>query len=1063
MKTKNLLQKDMNFYAVSPQVNFPKEEETILQFWRDQHIFVKSIEQRPASKTYRFYDGPPFATGLPHYGHLLASVLKDIVPRYQTMKGHRIERRFGWDCHGLPIEYEIDKKLGKSGPQAVAEIGLKAYNAECKSIVLTYTAEWEKTINRLGRWVDFKNDYKTMDLTFMESVWWCIKNLWDKGLIYKGYSVMPYSTAVTTPLSNFEASNNYQETQDPAITVMFKASDQENTFYLAWTTTPWTLPANLALSVGPKITYSKIFSKEHQKHFILSQKQIPLYFKKSDSYEVIQTWVGTELENKRFDPLLPYFADHAAQGAFRVLVGDHVTDEDGTGIVHTAPAFGEDDFNICKKYKIDLVMPIDDEGRYTDLVPDLKGQHVKTEGDKSVIAKVKAMGHLFRHDTITHNVPFCWRSDTPLIYKAVTAWFMSIEKIKPALVANNQATNWVPSHLKEGRFGKWLENARDWNISRNRFWGNPLPIWLNKETGHTICIGSVAELEKLSGQKINDLHKEFVDEVVIATKNVTGHENDAGEYRRIPEVLDCWFESGSMPFAQNHFPFEPGDDPTQVPKDWPADFIAEGLDQTRGWFYSLSVIGTALFDTAPFKNVVVNGMILAEDGKKMSKRLKNYPDPQLILDEYGADSLRLCLINSPAVRAEELRFSESTVKEITRRVLLKWWNSYSFFISYASIDKWTPAAKATVSDNILDKWVLSRLQSLLKTVEDEMGAYRLYNVVPALLNFIEDLTNTYIRFNRKRFWGDDNTTDKNHAYQTLYTVLFTLTKAMAPFTPFLAETLYKNLSLAQLKESVHLEDYPLANTMAIDVPLETAVSRMQRVVLMVRNLREQHNIKVKIPLKRLSIIHRDAALLDEIQLLESYLKEELNVRQIVYATNEDDFVELTAKANGATLGKRLGKKFQSISQAVLKLTSLEIAAIELGQPCIIEGETLGKEELHIYRKAKDGHENVVSDAFISIELDLTLDENQILEGLAREVVNRIQKLRKDADLKLDDRIHVQYNAGGQLANAIAQNLAYIQDQTLALQFEKSENPTGLAKEDCDVDGMALCLSLEKAN
>lgn len=1054
----------MSFTPVSPQIDFAKQEEAILQNWQKNNIFEKSIANRDSAKSFHFYDGPPFATGLPHYGHLLASVLKDIIPRYQTMKGCQVKRRFGWDCHGLPIEYEIDKKLGKSGPQAVHEMGLKAYNAECKSIVLTYTQEWEKTINRIGRWVDFKNDYKTMDLGFMESVWWCIQQLWKKGLIYKGYSVMPYSTAVTTPLSNFEASNNYQEAQDPAITVLFKADGEDNTFYLAWTTTPWTLPSNLALSVGPNITYVKIHSHEHNKHFILSQNQLTSYFKNQETYTIIDTFLGSTLENKTYTPLFNYFSDHKNQGAFRILVGQHVTDTDGTGIVHTAPAFGEDDFNICKQYKIELVMPIDDEGRFTKDVPDFAGQHVKTEADKNIIAKVKAMGHLLRHDTITHNVPFCWRSDTPLIYKAVSAWFMNIEKIKPDLIKNNQTTNWVPENLKNGRFGKWLENARDWNISRNRFWGNPLPIWFNKETDHYLCVGSVAELEKLSEQKITDLHKEFVDEIIIKTKNVQGHENDPGEYKRIPEVLDCWFESGSMPFAQNHFPFEKKDTPNNAPHDWPADFIAEGLDQTRGWFYSLSVIGTALFGTAPFKNVVVNGMILAEDGKKMSKRLKNYPDPQLILDTYGADSLRLCLINSPAVRAEELRFSEASVKDITRRVLLKLWNAYSFFISYATIDNWQPETEQrTPSDNILDKWILSRLQTLLKTVEVEMNSYRLYTVVPALLDFIEDLTNTYIRFNRKRFWGDDNITDKNHAYHTLYSVLLTFTKAMAPFTPFLAESLYQNLSLGRSKESVHLEDYPLATTENINTNLETAVSRMQRIVLMVRNLREQKNIKVKIPLKRLVVIHRDALLLQEILLLENYLKEELNVREVLIATNEDDYVELTAKANGAVLGKRLGKKFQAVSKVIQNLTSQEIAQIELGTPFTFEDEVIGSDELHIYRKAKIGHENVVSDAFITVELDVSLDEDQILEGLAREVVNRIQKLRKDSQLKLDDRIHVEFNAQGQIAQAIEKNRSYIQDQTLALSLEHTTSPQGLFSEVFDIDSMSITVALRVAN
>lgn len=1043
----------MTFHEVSPQTDFAKQEEGILKFWQEKNIFQKSIESRPVANAFSFYDGPPFATGLPHYGHLLASILKDIVPRYWTMKGHRIERRFGWDCHGLPIEYEIDKSLGISGAAGVEEFGIARYNTECRGIVLRYTAEWEKTITRVGRWVDFQNDYKTMDASFMESVWWVFKQLWDKGLVYQGYRVMPYSTAVATPLSNFEASSNYKDVQDPAITVMFKSDEDPNLYYLAWTTTPWTLPSNLALSVGRDIHYVRVLNKKNGRQLILGKSRLEHYFAKTDEYELIAEFAGSTLENKGYEPLFDYFADRKKSGAFKILLGDHVTDTDGTGIVHTAPAFGEEDFEVCRKYNISLVLPVDVDGKFTAEVKDFSGRHVK-EADKDVIRHLKENGKLFKHDTITHSVPFCWRSDTPLIYRAISAWFVSIEKIKERLVANNRDTHWVPEGLRDGRFGNWLSEARDWNISRNRFWGNPLPIWKNNETGEFICVGSIKELEKLSGQKITDIHRENIDDIVIPAKE------GKGEFRRIPEVLDCWFESGAMPYAQSHYPFE---DKASFEKSFPADFIAEGLDQTRGWFYTLAVLGTALFDTLPFKNVIVNGLILAEDGKKMSKRLKNYPDPQTVIDTHGADALRLYLINSPVVRAEELRFSEAGVKDVVRRVLLKWWNAYSFFTSYATIDKWIPSEKLSLSsENILDRWIISRMQSLLSRTEKEMELYHLYNVVPALLDFIEDLTNTYIRLNRKRFWGEENSPDKESAYQTLYHVLFTLSEVMAPFTPFLSESMYQNLKSGRNDtfESVHLADYPLANEKLISNELEESVSLTEHVILMGRNLREKQNIKVKIPLKKLEIIHRNPKILDEIKTLEAYLKDELNVREIVCLTNEDDYVELTAKGNGATLGPRFGKKFGLINKAVQKLKSAEIIKLEQGEMLTIEGETISKADVIIYRNIRGNHPHLQSDAFITVNFDMTLAEDQILEGLAREVVNRIQKLRKTADLKLSDRIRLEYNCSGDLAKAIDTNENYIKEQTLALEFVASVNPQGQVRENCDVDGNSLEIGLK---
>lgn len=1044
----------MSFKEVSTQVSFPDEEKKILEFWKKEQVFEKSVEMRSEDKLYSFYDGPPFATGLPHYGHLLAGIIKDIIPRYWTMKGYRVERRFGWDCHGLPVEYEIDKKLDIKGRKGVEEFGIANYNDECKSIVQRYTAEWRQTVERIGRWVDFDNDYKTMNPDFMESVWWVFKQLWEKDLVYRGYKVLPYSTAVATPLSNFEASSNYKDLQDPSITVVFKAIGEENTSFLAWTTTPWTLPSNLALCVGPEIEYVKIKTDKHDDFLIMAKERLKAYFPKNKGFEIIETYEGKDLEGKEYEPLFPYFAEKREEGAFKVLVGDHVTIEDGTGIVHTAPAFGEEDFNICQKYDIPLVMPIDDDGQFVEPVSDFLGEHVKA-ADKNIIKHLKDQKLLYKQDTIQHRVPVCWRSDTPLIYRVISTWFVKVEEIKERIIANNKKTNWIPEHLRDGRFGNWLEGARDWAISRNRFWGNPIPLWMNEETGETLCVGSIAELEKLTGKKIDDIHRQYIDDLEIPSP--TGKK----PLKRVPEVLDCWFESGSMPYAQAHYPFE---NKEKFEKSFPADFIAEGLDQTRGWFYTLSILGTALFDSIPFKNVIVNGILLAEDGNKMSKRLKNYPDPNYVLDEYGADALRLYMIQSPAVRAEDLRFSEAGVKEIVRRVILKTWNAYSFFCNYAVIDKWQPSDKKVETTNLLDKWIISRMQSLLKRIEEEMAAYRLYNVVPAILDFVEDLTNTYIRFNRKRFWEQGQSDDKEAAYQTLYDVLLNLSKVMAPFTPFQAEIIYQNLSQHNTdnKESVHLEDFPTAQNESILSSLETSVGIMQQVLVMVRNLREKAKVKVKIPLKRMTIIHRTAEFLENVKELEGYMKEELNIRDIDYSQEEEKYVELQAKANGRVLGKKLGKKFGVINKKIQQLSTEELFKLESGKEIEIEGEKITSEGVNVHRTPQPGHDHVASNIHITVEIDATVDEDQMLEGLAREIVNRVQKLRKTADLKLDDNIHIEYSAEKDLQKAIDSHPDYIQEQTLATSLKQSDKPQGDTSEEYTIDKQKLVLAIKVA-
>ncbi len=1028
--------------------SFVQSEHQILKFWKEKNIFQKSLEKTKSNKPYIFYDGPPFATGLPHHGHLLASTLKDIVPRYFTMKGRYVERRFGWDCHGLPIENEIDKKLGMSAQDAVKKLGVKGYNDECRAIVQRYTSEWERTITRIGRWVDFENDYKTMDPEFMESVWWVIGELWKKDLIYQGTKVVPFSTALGTVLSNFEATSNYQDVQDPAVTVLFKVKDQD--FYIAaWTTTPWTLPSNLALCMGPEIEYVKVHDKDKDIKFIIAKDRVEAYSKKRN-YEVLESYTGAQLKGLRYEPLFPYFKKHLTDGAFVVLNDNYVTTGDGTGIVHIAPAFGEDDNRVMKEAHISAIeCPVDDAGKFTSDVTDFAGIHVKT-ADKDIIKKLKDEGKLYDQGVLVHSYPFCPRTNTPLIYKAIPSWYVSVEKIKDQLLKSNAQINWTPSHIKEGRFGKWLEGARDWAISRNRIWGTPIPIWINDKTDKRICISSIEELYKLTGTKVTDLHKESVDDLVFTIKG------EEGTYRRIPEVLDCWFESGSMPYAQLHYPFE---NQKMFEQGYPAEFIAEGLDQTRGWFYTLTVLSTALFNKPAFKNVIVNGLVMAEDGKKMSKSLKNYTPPDDLMETFGADALRLYLINSGLVKGEEQRFTDTGVKDMVRKVLLPWQNSFKFFQTYAEVDKWSPVNNFKTSDNIVDRWLLSNLQTLKKNIAFEMEEYHLYNVVPALFTFIEDLTNWYIRLNRARFWGDGLTDDKCAAYSTLYTALRELTVSMAPFAPFFSEYVFQELRKmnANEVESVHLCEYPLPNDSLINSDLEVAVGRMQQLILLGRQKRNQVQIKTKTPLKRLTIIHKEQKLLGEIKKLEEYIKVELNVKNIEYSTDENAFIKLFAKPNLPVLGKKLGKDMGKYKALIEKLGATELTLLEDKGELVLEGVSFAPEEILVFREAKEGTQ-AMSNRFISIDMDTVLDQDLIDEGLAREVVNRIQKSRKDLGFNVGDRINIHYQGSPEIEAVIAKFQLHIGNETLATNFTKSSSELNLRFE---IDEFKLTLNLTK--
>ncbi|MDC0598425.1 isoleucine--tRNA ligase [Gammaproteobacteria bacterium] len=1042
--------------------SFVNSEHDVLRFWQQENIFQKSLEQTSKGKPYIFYDGPPFATGLPHHGHLVGSTLKDIIPRYYTMKGFYVQRRFGWDCHGLPIEHEIDKSLSMSSQQAVEKLGIKGYNDECRSIVQRFTAEWEKTISRIGRWVDFEHDYKTMEPWYMESVWWVVKQLWEKDYIYQGVKVVPFSTALGTVLSNFEAGSNYQDVQDPAVTVLFKLK-QEDSYIAAWTTTPWTLPSNLGLCVNADIDYVKVKDQDNGLTIYIAKERLDA-IGKNKSLEIISEHKGSELVGKSYQPLFPYFQELEAEGAFRIHADNYVSTESGTGIVHLAPAFGEDDHRVMKANNVSaIVCPIDLEGNFTEEVSDFAGQYVK-DADKAIIRQLKTSGNLYIQEVIVHSYPFCPRSDTPIIYRTIPSWYVKVEQMRDRLVANNEKINWVPEHIKSGRMGNWLKNAIDWCISRNRYWGTPLPIWINDETDQRICIGSIDKLEQYTGTRVEDLHRENVDDLTFQL------EGETGTYRRIEEVLDCWFESGSMPYAQLHYPFE---NQEVFEQGFPAEYIAEGLDQTRGWFYTLSVLSTALFDKPSFKNVIVNGIVMAEDGKKMSKRLQNYTPPDVLMEEYGADALRLYLINSGLVKAEEQRFTDSGVKDMVRRALLPWLNSFKFLQTYAEIDNWQDDQNSINSDNIVDQWIISKLQSLKAKVAKEMEEYKLYNVVPALFEFIEDLTNWYIRLNRSRFWVEEMTDDKHAAYQTLYKTLYDLTISMAPFAPFLSEHIYQqleNFSAASAKnqqkdqqttwpQSVHLCAYPEANQALIQPKLEQAVERMQNIILLGRQKRNQVKIKTKVPMARLTIIHEDQSMLDEIARLEDYIKTELNVKSVDYSTEESKFIDLYAKPNSPVLGKRLGKDFKKYKDLIEQLSAQQLNDLQTNNTLELEGESFSIEDILIFREAKEGTESI-SNRFISIDMDCELNDALIAEGLAREVVNRIQKTRKDIGLNVVDRITITYQADDELTQAITAHHSHIAKETLCTTLEAG---THSGEHAFEIEGYHLNLSIHKQN
>ncbi len=1050
------------FRRVESSVDIPAMERGILRLWREIDAFVESVERRPADREYVFYDGPPFPTGSPHYGNLLAGVIKDVVPRYWTMRGYRVERRFGWDTHGLPIEMEVEKTLGISGPRQIAEYGIDRFNEACRLRVQANTESWEALTERIGRWVDFENDYKTMDPDYMETVWWVFKQLWDKGLIYRDFKVLPYSWGAATPLSNFEANLDYRDVEDPSITIRVPVLEgsgpvQPGDLLLLWTTTPWTLPANLAIAVGEDHEYVRV--EDEGDYYWVGRDQAATVFRETPN--VVDQAHGSEMLGITYEPPFDYFGEERDRGAFRIIPSEDVEDE-GTGLVHMAPAYGEADFLALQNAGITvLVDPVDAGGNFTDEVPDVAGLNVK-EADATLIRLLSDSDKLVHSGRITHSYPFCYRTGTPLIYKAIPTWFVAVETFRDRIVELNETVHWVPDYVGTRRFGNWLANARDWAISRNRYWGSCIPVWECDSCGDQTAIGSIDEVEELSGVRPDDLHKHIIDEIGWECPSC------GGAMIRVPEVLDCWFESGSMPYGMVHYPFE---NTERFEAAFPAKFIAEGLDQTRGWFYTLMVLSTALFDRPAFENCVVNGMILAEDGRKMSKSLKNYPDPFEILNESGADALRAFLINSPVLKAEPLRFSKEGVAEVVRTVLLPLWNTYTFFTTYAEADGITigELAEAPQPDERpeLDRWILSVLQSLISEVNTQMEGYYLYSVVPPILGFIDHLTNWYVRRSRRRFWrargeSGESDTDKLAAFATLYEVLTTFIQVLAPILPFITEHLYQDLVARHDPDavrSIHHRDFPEAREKLIESDLEDAMASVREVVRLGHNLRKREGHRIRQPLSRLTVLTHDPRVIEAVASHRDIIADELNVKTVAATRDEGDLVQLSAKANFRKLGPVLGPQMREVADGIAALPTDTVEMILEGGTVTVTGYEIGLDDVSIERTPVEGTIVETGPEF-ACALDTSIDDALLREGFAREIISRVQRLRRDAGLVVTDRITVLWHSKDpEIGEAIGAHVDQIASEVLAASIDESAEPVGV---EIKVDGRAAWLEVRLA-
>ena len=1030
----------MTYPKVDPQPNFPAVENETLDFWATDGTFQASIDQRDAGANdvneYVFYDGPPFANGLPHYGHLLTGFVKDAVPRYQTMQGKRVERRFGWDCHGLPAEAEAERQLEISGRQAITDFGIEKFNDYCKESVLRYTGDWERYVTRQARWVDFANDYKTLDVSYMESVMWAFKTLWDKGLIYEGFRVLPYSWALETPLSNTETrmDDAYKQVQDPALTVAFVLETGES--LLAWTTTPWTLPSNLALAVAPDVSYVRV--RHNGTIYILAEARLGAYEKELEGAEVIDTTLGASLVGRTYTPMFSYFADQT--DAFRIIAGDFVTTEDGTGVVHLAPGFGEDDQRVCSENGIGLVVPVDSRGLFTSEVPDFFGMLV-FDANPLIIRELKSRGVVLRHETYDHAYPHCWRTGKPLIYKAVSSWFVNVTAVKERMVALNEEITWVPDHLKHGSFGKWLENARDWTISRNRFWGSPIPVWRSDDPAYPRIdvYGSLADLERDFGVTVTELHRPVVDDLVRPNPDdPTGK----SMMRRVPEVLDCWFESGSMPFAQVHYPFE---NQEWFDQHYPGDFIVEYIGQTRGWFYTLHVLATALFDRPAFSTCVSHGIVLGDDGAKMSKSLRNYPDPMKVFDTYGADAMRWYLLSSSILRGSDFAVTEEGIRDTVRQVMLPLWNSWYFLSLYANAESMTGEVRYD-STNVLDRYVFSKLKRLIQDTTLSMDQYDIFNACQQVRTFLDVLTNWYIRRSRDRFWKGDK-----DAIDTLHTVLQVLTRIAAPLLPLTTEKIYKELTG---ERSVHLENWPDASIVPSDDELEKVMDQVRDVCSTTLSLRKVHSRRVRLPLGELTVA---SPLANALQSFVSIITDEVNVHKVTLTTELGQVAKHELQLIPAALGPRLGANTQKVIVAVKKGDwSIN------GDEVIAGGVALEPHEFQVKLVAASGDTETIASAALAdgqgiVLLNIELTDALFAEGAARDIVRMVQQARREAGLAVSDRIILTLGLPELLQSQVSQFEAYIASETLAQSIKWVQNldPTG------DLDGNPVHIGVDQ--
>jgi isoleucyl-tRNA synthetase len=1048
------------FKQNTDKINYPEIEERILKFWQENKIFEKSISTKDKSKSYTFYEGPPTANGKPGIHHVMSRTLKDLVCRYKTLQGFRVERKAGWDTHGLPVEIEVEKKIGIKHKSEVIEYGVEKYNKACRDSVFTYLDLWEKMTTRMGYWVDLTDPYITLDNNYIESVWWALKTLFDKGLIYKDYKIVPQDPKSETVLSSHELALGYRETKDPSVYVFFKIKNSDASF-LVWTTTPWTLISNVGLAVGPDVDYVKI--NLDQKKIILAKERLPLI---TAEYEILEEMKGKNLEGTEYEQLFDYMK--VDKKAFFVVLGDFVSTEDGSGIVHIAPAFGQDDYEISKKYNLPMLQPVTRGGLFTDDVTDFKGQFVK-DADPGIIKKLKAEGKLYKKETIVHSYPFSWRHENvPVIYYARESWFIKTTSISDRMVELNKTINWQPPEVGTGRFGNWLEENKDWALSRDRFWATPLPIWVN-EDGDMIAVGSIEELKKgfieENGNKTSvadldsiDLHKPFVDKIYF--------EKDGKIYKRTPELIDVWFDSGSMPFAQYHYPFE---NKELFEKNFfPADFICEGIDQTRGWFYTMHAIATMLFDNVAYKNVIVNELILDKQGLKMSKSKGNTVDPFVLFDKYGADATRWYLVtNSPPWRTT--LFDEEGLVEVQRKFFGTLMNTYSFFALYANIDKFNYSEESVPYEKRpeIDRWIISRLNSLIGEYTELMDNYDITKAARAVSEFtIDHLSNWYVRRCRRRFWKSEMNENKLSAYQTLYECLIKISKLVAPFSPFIAEELFQNLNAVTGKEnteSVHLSEFPEPGH--VEKGLEVKMEIAQKVVYLTRAMRAKSNLKVRQPLSKIMVVV-ESSQREALRKMQDVILDEVNIKKLVILDNDSGIVSKSAKANFKSIGPKFGKRVNPVANAIKELGEKEISELDSGKEISIEvsGEqiTITQADVEIVSSEIKGWV-VESEEGVTVAIDTELNDKLKAEGLAREFVNRVQNMRKDSGFEVTDKIEVKFNASEKIIEAINSFKNYISNEILAKNILNVNSFNGNSKQEWTIGDYQCTIQIERAN